>query len=46
MCLQRESYVPSTYEQEKLAQLTDLIDVFTRKVSSLEAEYGILEQRL
>lgn len=24
--------MPSTYEQEKLAQLTDLIDVFTRKV--------------
>lgn len=29
---QREPYVPTTYQQDKLAQLTDLIDVFTRKV--------------
>ena len=32
LCLQREPYLPSTSEQDKLAHLTDLIDVFTRKV--------------
>ena len=46
MCLQRDSYMPSTYEQDKLAQLTDLIDTFTRKVRPLEANLDVWEQRL
>lgn len=37
LCLQRDPYVPTTYEQDKLAQLTDLIDVFTRKVRPVKA---------
>ena len=34
-CAQREPYVPTLYQQDKLAQLTDAIDVFTRKVWEL-----------
>lgn len=30
--LQQEQYIPSTLQQEQLGQLTDLLDVFKRKV--------------
>ncbi|DBB02415.1 TPA: Outer dynein arm protein 1 [Trebouxia sp. C0006] len=42
----REPYVPTTYQQDKLAQLTDLIDVFTRKVAQEEHQVEALHLQI
>ncbi|KAL3130935.1 Outer dynein arm protein 1 [Trebouxia sp. C0009 RCD-2024] len=41
-----DPYVPSPYEQDKLAQLTDLIDVFTRKVAGEEQQVESLQAQI